>query len=190
MRTVVISLVLGFTVTLLAIDPSFAWEPKPGGIRISGRIVYDSGDTLKFSDMIYADIGETEEGNPLLGIEYKSTFRQIPIEKISYIMIVNRSCTKYGLRDSQIEMGMKDGDKIHAVLANHLKSIKVTYIDEITKEKQETYVSPCSEPGYLKMIYFDEVGNLAFNPRSKEYFPASYNFDPYTGEKLIKRMPD
>jgi hypothetical protein len=140
--------------------------------------------------MLYADFGSDAENNPFLKIEYKTTTRKIPIEKISYIMIVNRTCGEYELSSSEIELGLKDGNKIYAILKNRLRSLQVSYIDEITKEKQSTYVNPCSNPGIVKMIYFDEIGNMALNTRTNEYYPASYNFDPYTGEKLIKQNPE
>ena len=120
-------------------------------------------------------------------IEYKTTTRKIPIDKISYIMIVNRTCGENGLLRSEIELGLKDGNKIYAILLDTLRSFQVSYIDEITKEKQTTYVAPCSKHGYVKMIYFDEVGSMAINSRTNEFYPASYNFDPYTGEKLVKQ---
>ena len=29
------------------------------------------------------------------------------------------------------------------------------------------------------------VGNAKHNPKTGEYFPSMYNFDPYTGDKLV-----
>ena len=179
-----------FFIIFITMDLSFAWSPKPGGTRITGRIVYESGETLKFSDMIYADLTETEDGNPALAIRYKNTRRVIPIEKISYISIVNRTCTDAGLRNSEIEMSTEAGDTIHAILLDSLGQFKVSYIDEITKQQQTANIYSCAKASPVRMIHFDEVGSLAFNPRSLKYYPASYRFDPYTGEKLIKRMPE
>lgn len=190
-RMMLVTVTLTCFLTLLIACPANAgWKPKPGSTRIKGRIVYESGDTLKFSDMLYAGFESDQDNNPLLAIEYKTTARTIPVAKISYLMIVNRTCGKYGLARSEIEIGLKDGNKIYAILLDPLKSIQVGYIDEITKEKQNTYVDFCSNHGLVKLIYFDEVGSMAFNTRTKEYYPASYNFDPYTGEKLVKQNPE
>jgi hypothetical protein len=120
-RMVLIAVALTYFLTMLIANPANAeWKPRPGGSRIRGRIVYESGDTLKFSDMLYADFGSDAEKNPLLKIEYKTTTRKIPLDKISCIMIVNRTCGEYDLSSSEIELGLKDGNKIYAILKNRL----------------------------------------------------------------------
>ena len=60
--------------------------------------------------------------------------------------------------------------------------VRYVYLDSITKQRQQGE-DRCRVISHITMG--DHVGPFKQNPKNKQYFPAIYNFDPFTGEKLI-----
>jgi len=55
------------------------------------------------------------------------------------------------------------------------------YQDPITKERRKGH-DRCRDISHIVMR--KDVGPLKCNPKTREYFPAIYNYDPFTGQEL------
>jgi hypothetical protein len=87
------------------------------------------------------------------------------------VIVVSASGKRFTLTDAGIDIG-------------HLK---YCYLDPVTESRKFTY-TPIS--GSITSIQMgDQVGAMKKNPATNEYFPATYSFDPYTGQKLIWANP-
>jgi len=82
---------------------------------------------------------------------------------------------RFTLTDCWIEVGSQSG------------ALYFVHSDTTTNEAYESWTDILDLVSHV--IIGEHSGNFKFNPRTKQYFPSSFLYDPYTGEKLewIKR---
>lgn len=56
-------------------------------------------------------------------------------------------------------------------------------IDPITKQLKRNTLA--IRNNVYRVVVGEDIGNIKLNPKTSQFFPPYYNFDPYTGQKLI-----
>ncbi len=74
----------------------------------------------------------------------------------------------------------------NAEVYTHNKRIYYRYFSEIEMKEARQAISYAD----VRILSFDsELGRLKFNPRTGQYFPPDYIYDPFTGEELTWKNP-
>jgi hypothetical protein len=64
--------------------------------------------------------------------------------------------------------------------------IEYECFNDLEQKNQTFRLKTASDPkAVFTLILGTESGDLKQNPKTKQFFPIDYRFDPYTGEKLI-----
>jgi len=102
----------------------------------------------------------------------------VKISDISKLELINGT---WGSK-SLIRVTLRNGKADNLYLVQHLHNLYVDYLDDFTGQIMEGYELDMSK---ITAVYFgQDIGNMKFNPITKQVFPKEFNFDPYTGEKL------
>ena len=88
-----------------------------------------------------------------------------------------------GWGNNIIRVTLRNGKADNLFLVTHeMNKIFVDYVDAFTGQLMKNYELDMSK---ITVISFgQDIGNMKFNPITKQIFPKEFNFDPYTGEKL------
>ncbi len=106
-------------------------------------------------------------------IHFADTNKRYDTDDRGDLIIVNRQGQKFTLQEGYFwaDGSWHKGGKFH-----------FTYNDPITNSVKK---SPAKIHNKISHIIIEEhIGTLKCNPSNKQYFPAVYNYDPFTGEKL------
>lgn len=69
-------------------------------------------------------------------------------------------------------------------------AINYYYYDPISQSEQRIRLGTVEVRNNINTITFSsEVGRLKYNPKTKQFFPPDYIFDPFSGEKLVWKNP-
>jgi len=161
--------------------------------------ISNSQDRLKvFSGSIYFRDGTSVSFNYLGNLKYvvKTAVRgkvgaqnvEFPFEELKEIHFANKNARYDGSPGSDLTIINEEEERF--TLTNCVVwggfsisgYIAYVYNDPATKTLKVTYASICNN---ISLIVIGEVGDMKFNPKTGEYFPAMYIYDPFTGEKLI-----
>ena len=85
-------------------------------------------------------------------------------------LIVSRSGDRFTLRGVELQGSNRSTGTVYYV-----------YLDPITTQRKAGS-DGCGVISHITMG--DDVGPLKRNPKNGQFFPAIYNFDPFTGQKL------
>ncbi|HOI64329.1 MAG TPA: hypothetical protein PKX57_08895 [Mesotoga sp.] len=85
-------------------------------------------------------------------------------------------------RNSLIRVTLRNGKADNLYLVATLSNLYVDYLDGFTGQIMENYKLDMSK--ITAVSFGQDIGNMKFNPITKQVFPKEFNFDPYTGEKL------
>jgi len=111
-----------------------------------------------FKEVIFAD----------KNCSYNGVYSNNPTSE-GTIIVINRQGERFTLTNCEVEVG-------------GLSRVTYTYNDPITKSLR---VSSAEIQEISHVIIGEDMGDMKYNPKTKEYFPAMYIFDPFTGEKLV-----
>jgi hypothetical protein len=89
-----------------------------------------------------------------------------------------------GWRNNLIRVTLRNSkaDNLYLVVSEDLSRIFVDYVDSFTGQLMKNYDLDMSK--ITAVSFGQDIGNMKFNPITKQIFPKEFNFDPYTGEKL------
>ncbi len=94
----------------------------------------------------------------------------------SDIIIVNKNGKRYTLTDAYFYILHKDGPTAHS-------QIVYVFRDPVTNNLK---TAPANIRNNVYSITIgNNIGKMRFNPKSGEYFPSTFIYDPYTGDKLV-----
>ncbi|MDZ7854519.1 MAG: hypothetical protein U5L98_18265 [Halomonas sp.] len=91
---------------------------------------------------------------------------------------------KHGDRADEVLVTLKNGNTARL---RHLwigEDIKVYVEDQFTEETRWIRFDPTRGDQSIARIAFTSMGPMMWSDSSQKYFPTSYSYDPYTGEKL------
>jgi hypothetical protein len=135
-------------------------QTAPSEYKISGhlgaqRVEYSFSD---FKEMVLAEVkaGYSDEADS--------------------VILVSKSGERFTLTQVKFFQRLEKDRKIISG-----SSFKYTYLDPITQEVKSAFTQ-WDAVGHIEMG--SSAGTLRRNPVTNEFFPARYNFDPFTGQKL------
>ena len=102
----------------------------------------------------------------------------VKISDISKLELINGT---WGSK-SLIRVTLRNVKADNLYLVQHLHNLYVDYLDDFTGQIMEGYELDLSK--ITAISFGQDIGNMKFNPITKQIFPKEFNFDPYTGEKL------
>jgi len=101
--------------------------------------------------------------------------------KVSDISRLERLGNGWG--NNIIRVTLRNGKADNLFLVTHeMNKIFVDYVDAFTGQLMKNYELDMSK--ITAISFGQDIGNMKFNPITKQIFPKEFNFDPYTGEKL------
>jgi hypothetical protein len=171
-------------------------------VRFQGLVLLSNGDKIQctnitlFSHERYESIG-TAGGwrlKPINGSK-EVNFEMYKINKNQKINIDMRKIKSISCIERNVyEIGLKNGNKavlISERTENNLlsKTLRVEYKDTFTNSIQNEklkFGKKRNSPNVVSIL-FEGNGDVKWSKSSERYFPAGYNYDPYTGEKLELR---
>lgn len=80
-----------------------------------------------------------------------------------------------------VHIKLRNGQEGDFILADGVENFKVVSFDSFTKT---TSVLGVGTSKVVRVVFGKDFGNAKENPRTGQIFPSSYQFDPFTGEKL------
>ncbi len=90
-------------------------------------------------------------------------------------VVISKAGKRFSLTDCRCDGYLESGTFFSSTLF-------YTYLDPITNKEQTAYKA-FSEVASITIG--KAQGNVKKNPTTSEWFPSNYNFDPFTGEKLV-----
>ena len=101
--------------------------------------------------------------------------------KVSDISRLERLGDGWGNKLIRVTLRNGKADNLFLV-TNLMNKIFVDYVDAFTGQLMKNYELDLSK--ITAISFGQDIGNMKFNPITKQIFPKEFNFDPYTGEKL------
>lgn len=101
--------------------------------------------------------------------------------KVSDISRLERLGDGWGNNLMRVTLRNSKADNLYLV-SEDLSRIFVDYVDGFTGQLMKNYEFVMSK--IIAISFGQDIGNMKFNPITKQVFPKEFNFDPYTGEKL------
>jgi len=101
--------------------------------------------------------------------------------KVSDISRLERLGDGWGNKLIRVTLRNGKADNLFLV-TNLMNKIFVDYVDAFTGQLMKNYELDLSK--ITAISFGQDIGNMKFNPITKQVFPKEFNFDPYTGEKL------
>ncbi len=101
--------------------------------------------------------------------------------KVSDISRLERLGDGWGNKLIRVTLRNGKTDNLFLV-TNLMNKIFVDYVDAFTGQLMKNYELDLSK--ITAISFGQDIGNMKFNPITKQIFPKEFNFDPYTGEKL------
>jgi len=148
----------------------------------SGTIYFRDGDAVAFEHM----------GN-LDGIYETQIYGYLGSQKVTYefsdlseIVFSDQKCGYQEMGPGTLVVVSRSGERFTltdcVVKVKNSGSLYYVYNDPVTKERKATRATIWNNVSHI--IIGDRVGGIKINPKTKEYFPAMYVYDPFTGHKL------
>jgi len=155
----------------------------------SGAIHFRNGQSVAFNHLgtdeeveeyhIYGNLGAQNVRYPLSELkeiifsEASKKYGSTTHEK-SYgdAIVINSDGERFNLTEVFIKTRRRPSGRVYYV-----------YNDPVTKALTATHADVENNISHISVGEYS--GELKLNPETGEYFPALYNYDPFTGEKLI-----
>ncbi len=150
--------------------------------NVSGTLVFRDGRVEKFTKLGKSGNfkGKTKVSGNHKGknIEFNITkLKRLDFLPNNIIRVTNLNNDTFEIEDGKV------GNQLRATGNNGFYwSFDYYYFDEITLEEKLAYTKSSK---LLSIVLGEHIGSFKYNERTKQYFPADYNFDPQTGEKLV-----
>jgi hypothetical protein len=156
-------------------------DQRPG---FSGTIVFRDGTYATFN---YLGSSRSVAKAVIRGYQ-GGRLVDVPFEECQEIDFLNKGARYDGTSGDDVLVIKKNQERVTLtncqVWAGGAMSGVIAYVfnEPATKALKETYAGINNS---ISQIILGDVGDLKYNPKTKEYFPASYIYDPFTGEKLV-----
>lgn len=157
-----------------------------GNINFGGEILFKDGALLKIKrfigtwDLVFANEGtnirfwNTPQGSPF----------PVLVTSIKSIEDLLQQNDRNWGSGSLVNVKLRNGNekRLYVHDGHEIGVIFVDYIDSFTNDFKKSVKFSIRK--IQKIVFGDSIGNMKRNPRTKQIFPAEFNFDPYTGEAL------
>ena len=163
--------------------------------RVACTLLLTDGTVINAERFIYirfmygsrVDGSEGPSGNLRFSRTPSGPTFTVPVSDIKELIPLDQSSSdRVEWQNALVNVRLRNGDSDtfywRWTFENRSFLIYIDYIEPFTGElKQGAHFSM----GHVKKITFGEdIGDVRENPRTKQIFPADFNFDPFTGEKL------
>lgn len=156
---------------------------------VSGQIVLSDGQKIKFVRLGY--VKETKPQEYYVSGNIGGQSVSYPLSKLRSVLFPNHES---GSMDEVIVVGKTGesftltGTSIGVIGDRTYDGFSYVYHDKVTGELMESYAGVRSTK-LVQIVIEGDAGTLRRNPRTKDFYPATYNFDPFTGEELVWALP-
>ena len=146
-----------------------------------GTIFFRNGDSVEFDHV--GNLKEVGEA----GINGKLGSQQVQylLKDLKQIVFSDPDKSYYS-RDGTLIIINKQGERFtileSSFYAFQRGSIQYVYQDPVTKGLKETEAQVRNNISHIAIG--EKAGEIKRNPKTGEYFPAMYLYDPFTGDKL------
>ncbi len=180
------------TVLVIMLVPLFA-TPAPaedGGTGFSGTLLFHQGEAVAFDHLgnrdklytytLYGIMGAQRVSFPLSDLSeviFGERDKDYGNSERGEIIVVNAQGKRFTIREASIST------KRAGQAGTPVCTLYYVYQDPVTEKLKETYAIPGKDVAAIKIG--DHAGNIKKNPKTGEYFPSMFLFDPYTGHRLI-----
>jgi hypothetical protein len=162
----------------------------------SGSILYSNGNTLNF-ERIFTLKGLEPHfiGGPII-VQYKGTKRKIMPDEIDQITFLGfgkyepqLGCGAY--YEAELNVKFTSGTEANVILGDWIyRCFDVEHLEELTKSVKRSPITIGENRNNANVlvrsiVFARDSGKFRYNPRTNTYFPESFIYDPYTGEKLM-----
>ncbi len=147
----------------------------------SGTILTKTGDAVRASRF--------ERDQKVRGI-YKGREITASLASLKSLEVMDRDKEGFKLKveNSDGKQLILSSGTVSSKYRNTAGAVYFWVINPITNKEEKGNKRILSE---IKSIIFGkDKGQLKFNPKTNQFFPSDYLYDPFTGEKLIWRDPD
>lgn len=162
-----------------------------------GFLVFGSGGKLAFEDMETFD-GAKDPADWVLRVSHAGIVSEVRLADIEamYLMEVVKRVERDFTRNieyigpgSVLSLQTPQSPETTTTLVSQLSfAVTIRYIDPLSKKVVTSRFNWGMGDNEVKGVVFDaNGGDLRYSAQSRTYFPPSYNFNPYTGEKLVWR---
>jgi len=164
-----------------------------------GEILLTNGETYKADKFnISSDTAPLAfrliDQSKVIRVQWKEIARLEMVEYKGVYLGPSSNIQSYLAEGTVAKLTLRNGNSRDVVLVRvggneavlRESKLNITYIDDFTRQTESS--SFFWED--IRVISFGEnLGRLKYDEESRIYFPASYNFNPYTGKKLIWKNP-
>lgn len=184
-------------------------------VKRGGKLLFASGRTLEVVEIITLGCSSTSRGSSITpdsdisvinnGIEIDVNFATV--EQITFVepklnCIASRGSTCISRvvdKGSVVNLELRSGKSATVELAGRLypctgdgvAAIRCTFLDALTDAAHTKYFPIGTEgESVVAVIFDDDHGTHRWSADSDQYFPPSYNFDPFTGSRLRWASPN
>ncbi len=189
------SFAMAFFVSIAVVSVSMADEPE----RWGGEVMLSNGESYQADEFNISS--DTRPLKFRLVDEQKE--RLVRWEDIAKIEIVEFKSGTYDSDSSRffdclgegtiMVLTLRNGNSTRVILnpclgsaALRVQRLGIRYVDEFTGEEA---ISGFKWKNVRAVSFGSDIGRLRYDDEANEFFPATYNFNPYTGRKLIWRNP-
>lgn len=177
-----------------------SWAQEQEHVR--GHLVFHDGHVLEVEEFVELLNQGMSSGS--IFVTYEGVEQEVFYRDIEEITVIGAERGPYGCildEDSTIFLRLRDGQEVTVSPGReyHPAHVTVRFIASLTGQLQEEEwlilprecIGEGHEGNVVQSIVFDEdIGTMSWSTCSERYFPGSFNFDPYTGERLIHRTPE
>ena len=163
-------------------------------IYVSGVLLLRNGTKVECAS-IDSNIWPKHADGMVGCVTLEGVHTKINVTDISSICFDKVRFAQYGRfaeeKDNVILVSLKNGkEAVMRRIGGH-RNLEVTYNDSFTNNiiKASYYIdgrfSDNGKDRDVVAIFFSGAGNVKYNKSSSKFYPVGYNYDPYSGEKLI-----
>lgn len=155
----------------------------------SGTLYFQQGKSVKFEHLGLKNALNIYSIRGVMGGQ-KVT---INLSEIKEVIFADQSCYYDGKEKGEVVVVNRQGERFtiqDAYLQEKRENysdrsgiIHYVYNDPVTKMRKQTYGIPGEDISGVKIG--EHVGDIKLNPKTGDYFPSMYVYDPFTGHKLI-----
>ena len=151
----------------------------------SGTIYFRDGNSVDFNYLGRQNIIAKTLVRGQIGTRYV----EFPFEELKEIYFSNKNARYDGSPGSDLMVINQEGERLTLTNCivwggfNISGHIAYVYNEPGTEALKLTIVS--INQNISRIIIGDDTGDMKLNPKTGEYFPAIFIYDPFTGDKLI-----